>query len=173
MIIFFGKKEKTIREKGADFHCENNLVLTDFDYTHFKKLSIVDILEKFIDDKIDYIVHETERYALFPNYPDPKIEQNKKIFYLGSFELHQERSIKKIPLTRNYSINVYFSHLTRRNSYVEHKSSAWIFHAQFVYQSWTFVQHPFKHLSKIDWGCKMDDIATITIKHRSKHSPQL
>lgn len=64
-------------EKGADLQCEKNL-FPESDYSQFKNLSIIDVFERFIDvEIIDHIVQETQRYALFLNYPDPKISADE------------------------------------------------------------------------------------------------
>lgn len=56
----------------------------DPDYSGYKELSPVQLFEKFFDDDlINFLVQETSRYALFKNFPDPKVSNNEMRCFLA------------------------------------------------------------------------------------------
>jgi hypothetical protein len=81
------KKAKSVPKqttwKKQDFFVPETL-FPDSDYSSLRDISPVAIFELVFDDEIlNLIVHETTRYALFLNMPDPKVTVGEMKVFLG------------------------------------------------------------------------------------------
>ncbi|KAJ8937699.1 hypothetical protein NQ314_011755 [Rhamnusium bicolor] len=95
-------------------------------YSQYEHLSYVDIFERFFDNKIiEYLVEETQRYAIFLNQPDPKISANEIKCFLAILILS---GYNTLPSKRMYwdlkddAKNILVSSSMRRNRFLQIQS---------------------------------------------------
>lgn len=69
--------------KNRDIH-ETNTVFPEQNYSNYRNMNAIELLELFLDDEvINFLVDESNKYALFINSPDPHITLDEMRCFLG------------------------------------------------------------------------------------------